>query len=179
MEHIYQEFNEWFDYQNLYRRMVEIHDSGAKFVELGSLRGASGSFMAVEIANSGKAIDFHCVDHWLDESVYQEFLKNTKPVSAYMASHRLESGEAAKLFEPESIDFLFIDAGHDYHEVKRDIDLWLPLMKPNGIISGHDYQMDSPGVIQAVIEAFPNSARRTDVFSWVVQLKDGKPVKNL
>lgn len=69
----------------------------------------------------------------------------------------------------ESIDFLFIDGDHRYSQVKKDLDNWLPKMKPNGIICGHDYngteyneefiEVDAVkqvhhGVIKAVNEKF-------------------------
>ena len=36
------------------------------------------------------------------------------------------------------IDFLHIDAGHSYKDVKNDFNLYSKLLKPNGIISIHD-----------------------------------------
>lgn len=36
------------------------------------------------------------------------------------------------------IDFLHIDAGHSYEDVKQDFDLYSTLLKPEGIISIHD-----------------------------------------
>ena len=36
------------------------------------------------------------------------------------------------------IDFLHIDAGHSYDDVKNDFELYSTLLKPNGIISIHD-----------------------------------------
>ena len=36
------------------------------------------------------------------------------------------------------IDFLHIDAGHSYEDVKKDFELYSTLVKPNGIISIHD-----------------------------------------
>lgn len=39
---------------------------------------------------------------------------------------------------PEPIDFLFIDAGHNYNEARRDWELYSPLMSPTGIVAFHD-----------------------------------------
>jgi hypothetical protein len=52
-------------------------------------------------------------------------------------------------------DMLFIDGDHAYESVKRDIRLWTPLVKPGGLICGHDYDhADWPGVVRAVDEIF-------------------------
>ena len=51
------------------------------------------------------------------------------------------------------LDFVFIDAQHDYDSVKKDIEIWTPKLKPGGLLSGHDYQPNFKGVIQAVDEA--------------------------
>lgn len=42
----------------------------------------------------------------------------------------------------EPIDLLFIDAGHTFEEVNRDISAWLHHVKPGGIVVFHDYAKD-------------------------------------
>ena len=65
-----------------------------------------------------------------------------------------KSHEAAKEFDDFSVDSIFIDAGHSYESVKKDIECWYPKMKKNSIISGHDYTEGWPGVMKAVNEFF-------------------------
>lgn len=65
MNHIYtgNEFGEdWFSYANLYSEMVNRFPSGSHFFEIGSWKGKSSAYMAVEIVNSGKDIKFDCID---------------------------------------------------------------------------------------------------------------------
>lgn len=53
------------------------------------------------------------------------------------------------------VDMVFVDGGHQYHEAKGDIETWLPLIKPGGIMAVHDYEKTSKvwiGVNQAVKE---------------------------
>jgi hypothetical protein len=50
------------------------------------------------------------------------------------------SFEAALLIPNESLDFVYIDARHDYRSVMEDINLWWPLIKIGGILAGHDYK---------------------------------------
>lgn len=52
----------------------------------------------------------------------------------------------------ELLDFVYIDGNHEYEFVKKDIESWYPKIKTNGLIGGHDYINDFPGVIKAVDE---------------------------
>ena len=66
MEHFYQTVGEdWMDFQELYSNMVEHFTDGSHFVEVGSWKGRSASYMGVAIYNSEKQIKFDCVDTWL------------------------------------------------------------------------------------------------------------------
>jgi Methyltransferase domain len=49
------------------------------------------------------------------------------------------SKSAADLFDDESLDFVYLDAGHDYDSVKVDLEAWYPKVKKGGILAGHDY----------------------------------------
>ena len=168
MKHFYEEIHGWFDFKNIYSDAVSRFPSGSHFVEVGSWVGKSASYMAVEILNSKKDIKFDCVDVWKywDEqgdiaeedffeggNIYLNFLKNTEPVKDIINPIRALSTEGAKLYEKESLDFIFIDAAHDYENVKKDINAWYPKLKKNGIIAGHDYD-SHPGTKQAVDEFF-------------------------
>jgi cephalosporin hydroxylase len=52
------------------------------------------------------------------------------------------------------VDFVFIDANHEYEYVTQDIRLYWPKIKPGGFICGHDYGGGHPGVIEAVDDFF-------------------------
>jgi len=51
---------------------------------------------------------------------------------------RMTSAMAAKLFEPETLDFVYIDANHEERFVMQDIELWWPLIHSGGMLAGHD-----------------------------------------
>jgi hypothetical protein len=81
---------------------------------------------------------------------------------------RMDSEEAVNLF-PKTyfpngyFDFVYIDADHTYEMVKRDIELWLPLIKKSGLIGGHDYGFPDEavrwgGVQKAVDEIFASDS---------------------
>lgn len=68
---------------------------------------------------------------------------------------RMDSKEAAKIVDNESLDFVFIDADHSYSGCKADLEAWFPKVKKGGLFSGHDYdnkEYPEFGVKQAVDE---------------------------
>jgi predicted O-methyltransferase YrrM len=169
MEHFDNKIQGWNDgIPPLYAAMVKQAINGMHFVEVGSWKGKSASFMAVEIINSGKSIKFDCVDTWLGDAgegmaedpyiksgtLFEHFLDNMKPVEGYFTPIRESSVKAAELYEDNSLDFVFIDAAHDYDNVFADVHAWWPKVKEGGIISGHDYY--HPPVRQAVNECLHN-----------------------
>ena len=180
MNHIYQEekFGEnWFDYQDLYSQFVQQIDIGGVFVEVGSWKGKSVSYIAVEIINSGKDIKCYAVDTWngskehqndisvISNSLYELFLDNSEPVKNVVVPVRKSSLEAAKDFSDGSIDVVYLDASHEYDDVKDDILAWLPKVKQGGILAGHDYTWES--VKRAVDETLgENSIQRHCFSSW-------------
>lgn len=160
MEHFYQTLGEdWFDFQGLYKRMVQRYDN-AHFVEVGSWKGRSSAFLAVEIVNSGRNIRLDCVDTWegsiehvtlpevLNKTLYATFLTNIKPVQHIINPIKLCSMEAAKCYSLGSLDFVFLDASHEYADITNDILCWLPKVKKGGVFAGHDIYF--PGVDNAL-----------------------------
>jgi len=61
------------------------------------------------------------------------------------------SWDVPEKYEDSYFDFVYIDAGHNYEDVCKDIDAWRPKIKKNGILSGHDYWLGKP-VVKAVDE---------------------------
>jgi len=53
---------------------------------------------------------------------------------------KMKSDVAVKLFNDEYFDFVYVDGNHSYESVKEDIKAWLPKIKSNGWIAGHDYK---------------------------------------
>jgi predicted O-methyltransferase YrrM len=181
MEHFYQNIGpeNWFNYEDLYHQVVLHFPTGSHFIEVGSWKGRSSAFMAVEIYNSGKNIKFDCVDTWegsiehsndeiiKNKTLFDLFAKNVEPVKHLIHPVRSKSTDAAKLYTDKSLNFVFIDACHEYECVKEDIQSWLPKIAPGGIIAGHDYSWD--GVKQAVTETIP-SARHISRDCWILEL---------
>jgi predicted O-methyltransferase YrrM len=68
------------------------------------------------------------------------------------------STQAAPMVRDASLDFVFIDGNHAYDFVLEDITLWLPKVKPGGLLTGHDYRVPGYrgafGVTRAVRDFF-------------------------
>jgi predicted O-methyltransferase YrrM len=150
-----------------YEYMVQQAPAKAHFVEVGAWKGRSTAFMAVEIINSGKNIRFDVVDTFtgseeqkddsdvVNKTLFDTFQTNMAPVRGSYNPIIAESTTAATMYQDNSLDFVFIDAAHDYDSVTADIKAWLPKVKVGGIISGHDYH--HPPVAQAVSEQIGNN----------------------
>jgi predicted O-methyltransferase YrrM len=172
MNHFCNEIQGWFSYPELYANIVRnaTEQRQYKFVEVGSWKGKSTAFMATEIINSGKDILFYSVDTWkgsdehldpnngayepllINDELYPTFLKNVAPAHKAIFPIRMESVKAAKIFGDESLDFVMVDAAHDYDNALADIKAWYPKLKKGGIMAGDD--LDWPGVNKAVKEYF-------------------------
>jgi len=186
MEHIYQRegFGEnWFTYPELYSEIIDRLPNGSTIVEVGSWKGKSIAYFVVEAANRGKQISAYAVDTWKGseehtdynevktDTLYELFLNNIDPIRDMFQHIRKPSLEAANDFEDDSVDFVFIDAAHDYESVKADISAWIPKVKSKGIIAGHDYLYE--GVKKAVDEYFGNAVMFRNAMEncWIVEIE--------
>ena len=57
---------------------------------------------------------------------------------------------AARNMDLVDVDFIFLDADHSYNGTRTAIGIWSELVRPGGLIAGHDYRQEFPGVIRAV-----------------------------
>lgn len=149
------------------------------FVEVGSWAGRSSD--AILSGSKGKV---YCVDTWQgakdvqdltngmakERDMLEVFKSNVGHYKNLNIVHK-SSIEGAKDFEDNSLDVCFIDAGHTYEEVLEDIKAWLPKVKPDGILCGHDYLPDTwMGVVKAVDENFGKPDEVVD-WIWVIDFK--------
>lgn len=96
---------------------------------------------------------------------------------------RETSIEAAARVTPDSLDFVYLDARHSYEGVTEDLQVWFPLVRPGGLMAGHDYNdgvfvEGVHGVRSAVNEFFgaraiPVRHTYTDLpnASWIAQIQ--------
>ena len=189
IEHFYQKIQGWFSFAGLYTEMVNKYDN-AVFVEVGTWKGRSAAYMATEIANSEKNIKFYCIDPWTGQTLdndptaydckesrnntlFEHFLKNIEPVKEYLTPIRGLSNTAVLKFKDNTLDFVYIDASHDYESVANDLNIWYPKLKGGGVLAGHDYIQH--GVKRAVNEFTSKNNLKaqvypTDTLSWFINL---------
>lgn len=105
------------------------------------------------------------------EPLLRCFLENIShaPGSEMVKHIQADSVSAARQFQDRSVKAVFLDASHLYKNVLSDLGAWLPKLRGDGVIGGHDYQ--SPEVRKAIHDFFPYE---TDVYvkgnSWLMFL---------
>ncbi len=114
-------------------------------VEVGTEQGEYAEVMA------RYATVLYCVDAWKAHKGYRDHTRQSKLDRFYeITNNRLKdfnniwlmrdfSMNAVKKFPDNWLDFVYIDANHDYEHVTEDIIEWTKKVKPGGIVSGHDY----------------------------------------
>lgn len=84
-------------------------------------------------------IDLANLDNDEQEKIYQETKKLLLPYNDKLLYYRNLTTVAATFVPDSSIDFVYVDARHDYCGCKEDIEAWWPKVKHGGIMAGHDY----------------------------------------
>lgn len=148
-------------------------------LEVGAWKGRSTLALASQVNGL-----VYAIDHWrgsdpahLEEidsrgadCIYEDFKANLWSLieRSVVVPLRMDSQEAAQQFAPQSVDLAFIDASHTYEDCRRDIATYRALIRPGGVLAGHDYgNPEHPGVKQAVDEAFPSVQRAAFSIWWV------------
>ena len=67
-----------------------------------------------------------------------------------------------------SLDFVYIDANHEYTHVLRDLDIWTKKVRRGGIISGHDYTLERQREPNGVVAAVNKWTADHDIKPWFV-----------
>ena len=93
-------------------------------------------------------------EQWDFAQIEAEFWRNVGDAKDRVTMHRMTSLEAAPKVADESLDLVFIDAGHDYDNVLADIKAWWPKIRSGGMLAGHDYNHKWPAVHRAVADSF-------------------------
>ena len=125
-------------------------------IEIGSLYGKS----SVQLSRSSPTSTVHCFDFWhgfqviasdkiiryntLDQ--FEFFTKNYPNIKSKQITVSPDGAE----WGDQLVDMVFIDAEHINPSDWNIIEYWLPKIKKGGILSGHDYDVKFPDVIENV-----------------------------
>lgn len=156
----YEKADGFFNFGAFYERVAQALADGARIAEVGVYKGKSALYLAERLEQMGKRVTFYLVDHFqgsaehdiTPEQLWAEFRANIEPMKDAFSVMRTDSVTAANALPNGSLDFVFIDAAHDYDSVKADIAAWLPKVRKGGFLAGHDYH-HAP-LRRAVDEAF-------------------------
>ena len=173
----YTQIEGWFNYKETFDLLLQNVPKNGIFVECGAWLGQSSSYLADRISAGRPDITLYVVDSWkgsraeltsshilaTKKDIYKIFLQNMGN-RKYIPIERL-SVEASSLFDEESLDVVFIDMSHEYEDVKQDLDVWLPKIKTNGYLAGHDRSWD--GVNRAITEKFGEKIQKSDGDCWI------------
>lgn len=155
VEHFYETLPGYFTFADFYAWVARRVPEGARCVEVGVFAGRSAAFLGVELHNAAKNATLDLVDASFDGGGVEGIRRALAPIAHVLGQvHAGASWDAASGYADESLDFVFIDAGHEQHEVRKDIDAWRPKVKRGGILAGHDFAPEYPGLNQAVNESF-------------------------
>lgn len=156
--------------------LIEYLPINITMVEVGCYAGES----TLIFLESGKISNLYAVDIWEDELGYFAKINNghnfslveknfDEKVKNYNVQKYKMDLNRAKSFIPK-VDFVYIDANHDYEYVLSDIKNSKGLIKDGGYLGGHDYNWQTPGVIKAVNEVFQGQVLTFSDTSWLVKL---------
>ena len=84
-------------------------------------------------------IDVANVEQPEHERFYDETCRRLERFGARSSIWRMTSADAAPRIPHHSLDFVYLDARHDYESVRDDLAQWFPKVRPGGILAGHDY----------------------------------------
>jgi SAM-dependent methyltransferase len=123
------------------------------FVEMGYKVGVEigvykGEF-SEKLCRAG--LNLYAIDPWLaytgygnpkDQAKFDLQYQETRQLLAPYPNCNLvrkTSMDAATDFPDGSLDFVYIDANHEFRYIAEDLSEWTKKVKPSGIVSGHDY----------------------------------------
>lgn len=135
------------------------------------------------VAQGSKRARVYAVDPWRGpgdptigfssmhfQQAMQSLVMNTAPYELDIVHPvRVPSPDAASAFPAGRFDLVFIDGCHTEAAVRADVYAWTRTVRAGGVLAGHDYTDEFPGVKAAVNEAFGGKVR-TRGTCWLVMM---------
>ena len=176
----WQDIEGWFQWRDGQEEAVRYFPANGTFVEVGTYLGRSLCSLGDVVVNSGRRYRVIGVDTCLGSGCEGPNAKDYHgPTVAREggtlagALHRnviacgltdivslivTDSLTASQFFPDRSLDWVHLDARHDFESVKADILAWRPKIRSGGWLSGDDYyEVKWPDVVRAVAEVAPDA----------------------
>jgi hypothetical protein len=120
---------------------VEIGVKRGDFSEMLLLRWRGRHLVSVDPwSEAGEDYDdLANVSQDMHDGFYREARARLEPFGPRSTIWRMTGDEAAKRILHHSLDFVYIDARHDYESVTHDLRTWYEKVRPGGVMAGHDY----------------------------------------
>lgn len=125
--------------------------------EIGVAEGAYSLILCQEIPG----LKLYCVDPWdtMTGIFHDHRARQSERVRKLLADYDAElikkfSLDALADIEDNSLDFVYIDAGHHFDDVIRDIVGWTRKVRKGGIVSGHDYKPADKHLVATAVDAY-------------------------
>jgi predicted O-methyltransferase YrrM len=111
--------------------------------------GTESGLYAEKICRNNPGVELYCVDIWKTYPGYRDHLEQAtldkclSDTQARLKPYNVKfvqkySMDAVKDFEDKSLDFVYIDANHEWPFIVYDLYYWSAKVRPGGIVSGHD-----------------------------------------
>ena len=186
------EIDGWFQWRSAQEEAVHWFPEGGCFVEVGTYLGRSLCSLGDVVEQGGKAFTVIGVDtcrgsgpEGRNKKDYHgaAVVQGGGTFAGLLHKNVLDCGHgdmitliiadsvaASRMFGDASLDWVHLDARHDYAGVKADIQAWLPKVKLGGWLSGDDYdEIKWPEVVKAVGDLLPGAkAWSTQQWRWIV-----------
>jgi predicted O-methyltransferase YrrM len=117
-----------------------------RVLEVGTSRGGTLYLLAWASSDDARILSLDVKRYPAERRrLYRAFARGSQNVDVQQRDSSLEStrGVVEQFFDGEALDVLFIDGDHSYEGVRRDYELYAPLLRPGGLIAFHDI-VDGP-----------------------------------
>ena len=161
-------------------QLLEFQDN--KMIEIGSYMGESTHIFG----SCGLFTEINCIEPFSGtenfndknnhtwEEVWEEYDTNTRQFKDIVKLHEDYSYDEKVLskFNDDEYDFVYVDGNHSFESTRQDFELYIPKIKSNGVLGGHDYQQGF-GVDDALGEICdPSDLILFRDSSWLIKKSD-------
>ena len=128
-----------------YKKICEVGVSAGSFLSILSLSNPS-HLVGVDVWDKYDKEAYQSIPHYNKIFPHDQNKVWREEIQSWAENNELKidiivifSVEAAKQFEDDYFDFVYIDANHVYEEVIADLEAWYPKIRKGGMLAGHDY----------------------------------------